>query len=197
MSAPGLALLSSAAAPVLLIGGWTEAARRQPDGYDSAVDTISSLAGAAANDRWLMTAALIGVGVCHLVTALGLTGSARPGRVVLGLGGVATVLVAAFPLPATGGSTAHTAAAAAAFVALAVWPAFGLRRGGDVPAVHRPAVSLAATAVLVATVIWFAASLRTGDLVGLTERIAAAAQACWPFVAAVAGYRYTTRSGRP
>ncbi|HYN92740.1 MAG TPA: DUF998 domain-containing protein, partial [Pilimelia sp.] len=103
---PWWALLSSAAAPVLLIGGWTLAAWRQCDHYDSTVETISSLAGLAATDRALMTAALVGVGACHLVTALGLTDGARAGRAALGVGGVATMLVAAFPLPVTGDAPA-------------------------------------------------------------------------------------------
>src|SRR3954469_11916800 len=98
-STPWWALLSSAAAPAALIGGWTVAAQRQPDGYDSTVATISSLAAQNATDRWVMTAALLGVGICHVVTALGLSQAALASRITLGLGGVATVLVAVFPLP--------------------------------------------------------------------------------------------------
>ena len=44
---------------------------------------------------------------------------------VLGAGGAATVLVAAFPQPAHGNSVAHTVAAAVAFIALGAWPVFG------------------------------------------------------------------------
>jgi hypothetical protein len=62
------ALLSSTAAPVLLIGGWTLAATRQPAGFDSTRDTISALAALDARDRWIMTVALAGVGVAHLAT---------------------------------------------------------------------------------------------------------------------------------
>src|SRR3712207_703029 len=119
---PWWAVLSSAAAPVVLIGGWTVAARRQPDGYDGTVETISALAAHGAADRWVMTAALLVVGACHVVTASGLSAAAVAGRVVLGLGGVATMLVAAFPLPESGPAPAHAAAAGTALVALAVWP---------------------------------------------------------------------------
>jgi hypothetical protein len=143
-STPRWALLSSAAAPVALIGGWTLAAQRQPDGYDSTVATISSLAASGAADRWVMTAALLAVGVCHAVTALGLSRAAPAGRVALGLGGVATMLVAALPLPAVGAAPAHAAAAGVAFVALAVWPALAWRRRGGGPVALRPVVSLAA-----------------------------------------------------
>jgi hypothetical membrane protein len=181
-STPWWALLSSATAPVLLIGGWTLAASLQPDGYDSTVETISSLAGRGAVDRWVMTAALAGVGVCHLVTASGLRAAGVAGRVVLGLGGAATLLVAAFPLPAVGGSPAHTAAASTAFLALAAWPAVGWRRGADTPWALRPATSIAVALALLGLVAWFGASLSADARVGLAERVAAGAQAIWPFV---------------
>ncbi|GAA2912291.1 DUF998 domain-containing protein [Actinoplanes cyaneus] len=182
-STPWWALLSSAAAPAVLIGGWTLAAQRQPEGYDSTVATISSLAAQDATDRWLMTVALLGVGVCHGVTALGLSRAAPAGRVVLGLGGLATVLVAVFPLPVAGAAPAHTVAAAVAFVALAVWPALAWRRGGHSPAALRPVVSVAAAVALLGLVAWFGGTLGSGGRVGLTERLAAGAQACWPLVA--------------
>ncbi|MBA2310412.1 MAG: DUF998 domain-containing protein, partial [Pseudonocardiales bacterium] len=54
-SVPWWGVLSSAAAPVLLIGGWTVAAVRQPAVFDSTVDTISALAALDATDRVVMT----------------------------------------------------------------------------------------------------------------------------------------------
>ncbi|GLY03835.1 membrane protein [Actinoplanes sp. NBRC 101535] len=176
---PWWAVLSSASAPVLLIGGWEVAARRQPAGFDSTVDTISALAALDATDRWLMTAALVGVGIAHVVTALGLSRAAPAGRIVLGLGGVATMLVAAFPLAPDASTTAHMTVATAAFVALAVWPALAWRRGPG-PAALRPAVSSAAALVLLGLIGWFAVTLTTGDHVGLAERVAAGAQSLWP-----------------
>ena len=158
------------------------AAQRQPEGYDSMVATISSLAARDATDRWLMTVALLGVGVCHGVTASGLRRAAPAGRVVLGLGGVATVLVAVFPLPAAGAAPAHAVAAGVAFGALAVWPALAWRRGGRAPAALRPVVSVAAAVALLGLVAWFGVTLSTGGRVGLAERVAAGAQACWPLV---------------
>lgn len=190
-STPWWALLSSVAAPVLLIGGWTAAARRQGGGYDAGVETISSLAAVGADDRWLMTAALLGVGVCHAVTALGLTACAPAGRVVLAFGGVATALVAAFPLPAAGGSTAHAVAAGAAFFALAIWPAPGARRADGTPSALRPGVAFAATVALLGLVAWFAVTLSTGQRVGSAERVAAGAQAIWPLIAVL-----SARAGR-
>ena len=183
---PWWALVSSASAPVLLIGGWTLAASRQPD-FSSVRDTISALAARGATDRWLMTSALAGLGVCHLLTAAGLRDARSAGRAVLGLGGAATVLVAAFPLPAEGGSAAHGVAAGVAFVSLATWPAFAWRRGAPAPLLRR-GPALTGAAALLGLVGWFAASLG-GDQVGLAERAAAGAQALWPLAVVVTARR--------
>ena len=187
---PWWGLVSSAAAPVLLIGGWTVAAGRQRGGFDPVVETISALAAHGADDRWLMTTALAGLGACHLTTALALRAAAAPGRAVLALGGTGTLLVAAFPLPAGGGgSAAHTAAAAASFVSLGAWPLLAGRPSAEVWPLRRP-VSVAAGVVLLGLVGWFFVELvaDTGR-VGLSERVAAGAQSVWPLVAAWAARR--------
>ncbi|MBB5825648.1 DUF998 domain-containing protein [Micromonospora carbonacea] len=120
---PPWALLSAGAAPVFLVGGWLLGAARQPGGFDQVSGTISALAAVGATDRWIMTLGLVGLGLCHCVTAAGLRPLAAGGRALLALGGVATLAVAAFPLPADGGSTPHALAAAVAFGTLALWPA--------------------------------------------------------------------------
>ena len=179
------ALVSAAAAPVLLIGGWTLAASRQPAGFDPVRDTISALAAVGATDRLVMTVALAGTGLAHVVTAVGLTGVRRAGRLVLAGGGVATALVAAFPLPVSGASTAHTVVATAAFVALALWPLCVADRSPSAPWVVRPAVTVPAGLVLLALVGWFGLVLGAGSVTGLAERVAAAAESLWPLVVAV------------
>jgi hypothetical protein len=101
---------------------------------------------------------------------------------------MATLFVAAFPLPGGGGSSAaHTAAATVAFISLALWPAFaGVRRHvarQTVAPVLGPRVSAAATTALLLTLAWFFAELLFGGpMVGLAERVAAGAQAIWPLV---------------
>lgn len=178
---PWWGLLSSTAAPVLLIGGWTVAAARQPGGFDQVTDTISALAGHGATDRWLMTACLAGVGAGHVVTALALRPATTPGRLLLALGGIGNLLVAAFPLPADdSGSAPHTLAAGVAFASLAVWPALASTRT-DPPPLLRRAVALPAAVVLLGLVGWFVAELAADTArVGLAERVAAGAQALWP-----------------
>jgi len=191
---PWWAVLSAALAPVFLIGGWTVAARLQPAGYSPVRDTISALAGLGATDRWVMTLGLAGLGICHLVTALGLRPAAGTGRLLLAAGGVATVLVAAFPVPRTGTSDVHGAVAGIGFVTLALWPALAWRRDRSAPWVLRPTVSIVAAAVLVGLLGWFVVELyRDGPWIGVTERLVAGAQALWPLVVALIAGR-TRRS---
>lgn len=177
-------MLSAAAAPVLLIGGWSVAAARQPHGFDPTTQTISALAAHGAADRWLMTSALVAVGVCHMVTALGLRCASPAGRCVLATGGAAVVAVAAIPQPVNGTSTAHALAAGVSFVALAVWPALASRGGHSAPWTLHPVTGRLAAAVLLGLVSWFAVTLLLDAQVGLAERVAAGAEAIWPFVVA-------------
>lgn len=181
---PWWGVASSAAAPVLLMGGWTLAASQQPGGFDSARDTISALAAYGATERWVMTTALLGVGSCHVATALALAPAARPGRLLMALGGVATAAVGLSPLPANdNGSSRHTVAAVIAFSALAVWPAVGWRPGAATPAPLRRGAAAAAALVLSALVGgFFYASTRGAELTGLYERVAAGTQTMWPLL---------------
>jgi hypothetical membrane protein len=175
---PRWAVASAIASPILLIGGWAIAETRQPVGYNSIRDTISALAASGASDRWLMTSALAGLGICHMVTALGLRPARRGGRGLLALGGAATVLVATFPQPAHGNSVAHTIAATFAFIALGAWPIFAARRRPCAPLLTFAASTIASVGLL-SLVVWFAAELHGGER-GLAERAAASAQALWP-----------------
>ena len=183
-------MLSSALAPVFLLGGWTVAAALQPAGHSSVRDTISALAGLGATDRWVMTIGLAGLGICHLVTALGLRPAAGAGRLILAIGGVATVLVAVFPVPLVGTSGMHRWVAGIGFVTLGLWPALAWRRGRPVPWGLRQLTSIVAAAVLLGLLGWFALELSSdGPRVGLTERIVAGAQAFWPLVVVLTARR--------
>lgn len=186
---PQWAVASAAAAPVLLIGGWTLAAALQENGFDQVAGTISALAALDADHRWVMTTGIAGTGVAHVVTALALRPATLPGRWWYALGGLATAAVAVFPLPAggsEGGAPLHTLTAAAAFGLLGTWPlverlARGRRTGEAPPAGLRTPAVVVASAVLLGTLAWFGAELG-GDRVGLAERAAAGAQALWPLV---------------
>jgi hypothetical membrane protein len=177
-------LALSACAPVLLIGGWTVAGQLQPSSYDPLQDTISSLAGLGARDRWVMTTASIGLGLCYVLIAYGLRAAANPGRLMLVAGGAATLLVTGLPLPRVGSSTSHGTVAAAGFVAMAVWPLGSSRRAtfGTQPWALRKRAAGGATLGLLLLLGCFGLALSSHEFAGLAERAAAGAEALWPLV---------------
>ncbi len=186
---PRWALISAAVGPLLLMGGWTLAATQQPHGYNPVRDTISSLAARGATDRWIMTLALAGLGACYIITAFGLRAAGGTGRAVLVIGGLATLLVAAFPQPALGNSVPHTYAAGIAFSSLAIWSVLAAQRGTSDPLLTY-AASLTATVIMIALVLWFVAEIHGGHR-GLAERFAAGTEALWPLAVVVASRRFT------
>ncbi len=179
---PWWGVVSSVVAPALLVSGWTFAAAVQRGSYNAFADTVSALAAYGAADRWVMTFAFLAAGVFEVATGLALRPAAAAGRLILIIGGVAGVFVAASPEPAAGGgSVRHMVAAAIGLVALASWPAAARRRGPSVPWGLRPAVSAAASAVLLGVLLWFVAELVTvGGQAGLAERLLGELQTLWP-----------------
>ena len=192
---PWWGVVSGAAAPVLMAGGWTLAAGLQTRPYNAVADTVSALAAPGAADRWVMTLTFVLVGVCDVVTGLALRPARAPGRLILVAGGVAGWLVAAYPeQPGTNFPLPHMIWAAAGGVAVAAWSAGACRRGPSVPWGLRPAVSAGAVVVLLALLAWFGAELITAaGQAGLAERTFGAAQALWP-LAVVASCRYAARA---
>ena len=181
---PRWGVLAAGAAPVLLVGGWTLAAARQPPTYDPRTDTLSALAAEGAADRWIMTLVFAAIGLCYVLTAIALREPALPGRIALATGGVATVLVAVFPQPSGGTSDTHGVAASIASSAIAVWPALAERREPRVSWPLRPVAAVSVSLVLIGLLVWFVNELQREMLAGLSERTAAAAQALWVAVAA-------------
>jgi len=181
---PWWGLVSSAAAPVLLVGGWSGAARLQPQPVDPVADTVSALAAVGAADRWVMTLTFALVGVCYIVTGIALRPAGAAGRLILAAGAAAGMLVAVNPQPAHGGSPSHALWASVGFAALAVWPAGAWRRGPEVPWALRPAVCAGVVVVLAVLVAWFGLEVVTGaGHAGLAERVLGLAQAVWPLMA--------------
>ena len=176
---PWWGVVSSATAPVLLVGGWTVASRLQPPSFNPMADTVSSLAAAGAADRWVMTLTFMVVAICNLLTAVALRPAGVPGRLLLTAGSAAGILVALNP-DHFGGSVPHAVWASIGFGGLALWPAGAWQRGRSVPWGLRPAVCACAVAVLLALTAWFGTELVTGGgQAGLAERIVGAAQALW------------------
>ena len=195
---PRLALTSALTGALALIVGWTVAARLQPPGFDPTTDSISALAAESAGHRWVMTTALVITGLCHLVTAWALPRLERPGRIVLALAGVATVGVAAVPLPHRGESAAlHVILAGLSLSSLAIWPWWlGRTRRGR--RLNREYAVLALTAVVALGVVsagWLDVAF------GRAERVVTAMLVVWPVVAAAlswwrAGHRIASGPAR-
>jgi len=191
---PWWGVVSSAAAPVLMVAGWSVAAGLQPRPVDPVAEPVSALAALGAADRWVMSLTFVVVGACVLVTGLALRPARAAGRLILMAGAVAGMLVAANPEhPGTSLPVPHMICAAAGCAGVVAWPTVAWRRGPSVPWGLRPAVSAGAVAVLLALVAWFGAELITGGgLAGLAERSFGAALALWPLTV-VASCRYATR----
>ncbi|MEO6115817.1 MAG: DUF998 domain-containing protein [Pseudolysinimonas sp.] len=185
------AIFSAWLAPTFLIGGTFIAGALWP-GYDPVRQTISELAAGDAPTRVLMTVFFVLTGLCHLVTVTFARGIGIPGRIAFLIGALATLGVAAFPLPSVAGSSAtHTAFAMAGFIALAAWPLLGMRFPADFPWLVRPVGSIVGTALLTVFCVWFLLiwSSHSSPVVGLVERVAADAESLWPAVVATALFR--------
>ena len=184
---PWWGVVSSAAAPVLMVSGWTVAAGLQPRSFDPVVQPVSALAALGAADRWVMTLTFVVVGACDFVTGLALRPAGAAGRLILMAGAVAGMLVAANPEhPGSSLPLPHMIWAAAGCAALVAWPAGARRRGPSVPWGLRSEVSAGAVVVLLALLAWFGTELITGGgQAGLAERIFGAAQAAWPLAVVV------------
>jgi hypothetical membrane protein len=189
---PWPGIVSSAASPVLLAAGLTVATSLQSRPYDPVADTVSGLAGIGATDRWVMTLTFVIVGVCDIVTGLALRSARTAGRLLLAAGGVAGILVAAFPVHTGEGAPGlHILWTVTVVAALAVWPVAASRRGPAVPWALRRGISAWAAMVFLALLAWFGLGLVTSaGQAGLAERVIGEAQAFWPFVVVMSCYRH-------
>ncbi len=106
---PWWGIASSGLAPVILVAGWTAAADLQPTPFDAVTRSISTLAAEGMPYRWIVTIAILSVGVCNILTGLALVSAADGGRILLIAGGVCSVLIAMNPQHLGGGSLAHEA----------------------------------------------------------------------------------------
>ena len=194
---PWWGVLSAAGAPVLLMGGWTVAAALQPGSFSQVADTISALAAYGAADRWVMTAALSGVGACYVVTALALWPAAAAGRLFPGGWRCGDGAGRGEPGDCLAGRLAAAHALGSSWIHCpGRLAAAGRRRGLSAAALLRPAACAGASAVLFALLVWFGVELSTGGgRIGLAERMLAGAQALWPLAVTLACYRSWSRPG--
>jgi hypothetical membrane protein len=182
---PWWGIASSVLAPVLLVGGWTMAADLQPVPFDAVSRSISALAAQGMPYRWVITSALLGVGICDFVTGLALKPAAEAGRILLILGGVCSMLIAAYPQHQSSGSPEHEAFSFLGVVLMTIWPLAATRHDPDAPFCLRRRVASLALVVNLGLLVWFTAELFNGPLLGLAERIVTVDESLWPLAVVV------------
>ncbi|UWE13294.1 DUF998 domain-containing protein [Actinacidiphila bryophytorum] len=188
------AVVSSGAAPVLLIGGSTTATVLEGPSYNPVRQTISVLAAGGPSGYWTLTLMLVALGVCHLATACGLRAASLAGRLALGAGGVSAMVLALFPAPKTGGSFSHGTVVAIGFTLLALWPVLASDRRPLAPWGLRPLPSLTATGLMVLGAGWFLTELAVHGAAGVAERVVTVLQSIWPVVVVVSCLRHARRA---
>jgi hypothetical protein len=180
------ALICAGLCATLLPCAWLVAGALQPAAYNPIHQTVSVLAGRAGMHRWIVTGALLLVGVCYLATAAGLAALRRCARVGLVVAGAAAIGIALCPEPVKGTTTEHMTCTSIGAATIAIWPALTTRRGGHVPTVLSVPVTAATTVAFLALLGWLLFEARTDGRVGLAERLDSSVQVVWPFVVAVA-----------
>jgi hypothetical membrane protein len=180
------ATVSTALAPLAMIGAWLVAETLQPPAYSPLHSSISGLAALGATDRWIVTGALYLVGACYLVTAACLPGLRVSARIVLLIAGISSVGIADSPQPVQGTNPQHLFWTSLGAVAIAVWPAFTGGRAPSRPLILRPRGAAAVTAVSVALLVWLVAETQGGSSLGLAERLVTGTQVAWPFIVILA-----------
>ena len=93
---PACGVLSAIAAPVVLATGYLYAVSLTP-GFQPVSQPLSDLGALNASTRWHIAITLALVGVCYIITALGLRPADTAGRWLLGAAGVFMWWVALIP----------------------------------------------------------------------------------------------------
>lgn len=178
-------LVSALLAPLSLIASWLAAGFVQDD-YNAVRQTISVLAGHAAEHRWIMTLGLYSVAICQILTAAGLSAARPRARILLAIGGLAGLGVAMFPQPPHGTAASHLVWATLSVSLLAIWPATIGSRWSTRPLVLTVRGSMIATGVFLALLAWLFAAAHGGGALGIAERVDTAIANAWPLVVVLA-----------
>jgi hypothetical membrane protein len=194
---PWWGVASSVLAPAVLISGWALAADLQPVPFNAVQGSISALGAVGMPYRWVIALALLGVGICHLTTGIALRPAAEPGRALLVIGGISSILIAVNPQPRGGGSLAHEAFSLVGVVVMTMWPIAAVRREPGAPFGLRPAAAVVVTSFTLALLVWFTIELFHGPELGLAERTVTADQSIWPLLVVLSVLTARQRSHAP
>jgi Protein of unknown function (DUF998) len=185
LSTPRWAVMSAILSPLVLTVGWLVAGRLQPHSYNPIRQTVSVMAGHVGTDRWVMTAALLAVGTCYLVTAAGLHAVGTWARLMLVVAGLCSFGIAASPEPASGPSAVHLAFTGIGAVMIATWPAAAAWGGPRRHFLLTARGCAIVTASFLAMLAWTVVETHRGTDLGLAERLTASVQTTWPFIVAL------------
>jgi hypothetical protein len=179
----------------LLTAAWLIGGAVQPSSYSPMRKTVSILAGYAATDRWIMTSALVGIGICYFGAAIGLSALRPSARIALVVSGLSGIGIAASPEPVVGSTIQHMFFTTLGATAIAVWPLFTVQRDSNQRDSHQrdapTSVLTSVRAVAVVSVIfigmllWLASETQNGSILGFAERLDSSLQTAWPFAIAV------------
>ena len=194
---PWWGVVSSALAPLILISGWTTAADLQPHPFDAVRRSISALGAIGMPYGWVIAITLIAVGVCNAVTGLALRPAAEPGRILLIIGGISSMLIGLNPQGQHTGSLPHEAFSLIGVVVMTIWPLAAIRRDPGAPFGLRPVAACATTAFTLVVLLWFTIELFNGAQLGLAERTVTADQSLWPLVVVLSVLVTNQRSALP
>jgi hypothetical membrane protein len=178
-----------------LVVGFTTATLLEEPGYNPVTQTISVLAAGSPPGYWVLTVTLIAVGTCYVATAWGLHAAKLAGRLCLGGGGIAAILLTVFPAPRTGGSPSHGAVVGVGFTLLALWPVLATRRGRRAPWGLRFVPSVMMSVVMWLGAAWFLVEVESNGAAGVAERVVTSVQAMWPVVVVASCLWHARRQG--
>ena len=186
-----LLLVLAVLGPVQSVLGWSLSAALWP-GYDPIVQTISELASPESPVRYLQSSFFILGALIDIIVALRFTVIARPARVLIFLGGLATIGLTIFPTPLVGVSEPHRVFATISFVIFSVWPVFGMRFTREWPPIVRPLASIIGTLILGAIAFGFLAIWTNPEIhtAGLWERFVTTSQAVYPALVIFMSWRF-------
>jgi hypothetical protein len=177
--------MSAILSPLVLTVGWLVAGRLQPPSYNPIRQTVSVMAGHDGTDRWVMTAALLAVGACYVITAAGLRAVGWWARLMLIVAGACSFGIAASPEPAGGPSAVHLTFTGVGAVMIATWPAVAAWGGPRRHFLLTARGCAIVTASFLAMLAWTVVETHGGPDLGLAERLTASVQTTWPFIVAV------------
>ena len=186
-----LLLVLAVLGPIQSVVGWSLSAALWP-GYDSITQTISELASPESPVRYLQSSFFLLGALIDIVVAWKFTVLAKPARVLIFLGGLATIGLTIFPTPLVGVSEPHRVFATLSFVIFSVWPVFGMRFTREWPPIVRPLASIVATLALGAIAIGFLSVWTNPEIhtAGLWERVVTTSQAVYPALVIILSWRF-------